>query len=140
MKDFPVHSNTRKADPYAVYELNEGGKSMLNEWFKGSGPKHDFWTVKQVSEKSAKRLYGKYINPIHVHILETFLHRIDVLHVCVYSIDDGCYNIFMEGANSAQRHEWLNTVREYIDSQPVLDGDELVAFCQSLGECEVQYD
>ena len=149
-------------DFYYIYDLNKHdiGK-YLNTWFKGNHfeGKHnkgesyvqrdEMWTVKKVDEQTSRHLYGRYYNPISINITcptgakFTKNEKGEDLYnmgAIIRSIDDSSYSIWFYNIPYNDLEDIRTQIMKWINTQPILNGDEFIKFCISMGANEEDVD
>jgi hypothetical protein len=106
----------------------------------------EVWTVKKVDEESATKLYGRYINPISISIRTPF-SRLKVtettkgeklydMKVQLHSVDDSQFGIswcYEDSKPLNELKELRENIMKWINSKPIINGQELLDYCVSLG-------
>lgn len=143
-------------DLYFVYKLDkkERGK-YLNTWFDGEVIfskegfllKDEVVTLKEVDEKTANHLYRRKYNPIFIFInrpyRRTKKEKDEVINKEFYqmkaeicSIDDSSYGIWWnewDGYTIDVLKEIRLELMKWINSKPIINGEEFFTKCINLG-------
>ena len=152
------------SDLYFTYNLkkDELGK-YLNTWFTGVVMKSkdgktyrdEMITLKKVDKETAQHLYDREFNPVSVDIMCPIGAKFkqdengDDLYTMkaqIHSIDDSSYGIWWDDYYNGTGHplEKLMQIREeimkWVNSKPVLNGEEFLDYCLSLGASEETKD
>lgn len=146
---------------YDIYDLDKKdlGK-YLNTWFPGKKDylkkttillSDEMWTVKKVDEWTAARLYWKYINPISVDIqcpvgakfeYDEDGNELFEMISRIHSIDDSSFSIWFHKKPLEELEKTRTKIMEWVNSQPIINGQEFLDACVSLGgdEKSINYD
>jgi hypothetical protein len=150
------------SDFYFTYGLkkDELGK-YLNTWFVGyQASKGDMIytdemiTLKKVDDETARHLYNRKYNPVSITIMcpsgakfkkdgnDNYLYE---MKAQIRSIDDSSYGIwwyYYENSELplSEMKDARNKLMEWVNSQPVLNGEEFLDMCVSLGASEGSKD
>lgn len=139
---------------YFLYDLNKHDRGKyLNTWFYSDqeGHKvshknkefiyyHGYTTFKQVDETTSQRKFNPvivFIMPDHSYPGCKLQYRNDELiysikaEIC--SIDDSSYGIWLNDKTFDELKELQTKVMEYVNENSVLNGDEFIKFCISIG-------
>lgn len=118
-------------DMYFTYKLpNPQESEWFNNWYVGGDPKRDDRiTLKEVDEESI--MYGKKFNPVRIGILDGYM-KYD-MKAQIHSIDDSQYGIWWNNQSYEMLSDIRNTLMEWIDSKPILNGEEFLNYCVFLG-------
>jgi len=147
------------SDLYSIYNLNkeEIGK-YLNTWYVGEllkSKKGDFIitdeivTVKKVNEHTSSCLYHKEYNPVTLRILcptgakfelDDNGYKLYQMKAQIHSIDDSSYGVWFENKPIEELRLIRIEIMKWLNSQKLLDGDEFINFCVSLGADEESID
>lgn len=152
MRKWPNYSSTHglkgrnDSDLYFTYNLpkKDIGK-YLNTWFEGETIMvkngviiHDERiTLKKVDEETANHLYRRDINPVSIWITQSKNGR--DMKAQIHSIDDSSYGIWW--IDSTEDLDSIRTtLMDWINKQPILNGEKFLDYCVSLGADEDQKD
>lgn len=159
-KEDNVHpSNYGRRDVYWLYSLAyDKVCEMIDEWFIGEVSKHEtkeityvdeIITVKVCDAETTNSLYRRPINPVTLRIMCPLgakfksNERDELLYnmkVHVHSIDDSSYGIWFNEI-PMKTMLWLREeVKKYLDSKEVINGEELLNYCESLGGVDKDYN
>lgn len=147
----------KATDLYFIYDLkkSELGK-YLNTWFKGITSKYrdEMITLKKVDKDTAMHLYNREYNPISINILcptgAKFKQNkngedLYEMKAQIHSIDDSSYGIWWSYYYGQEyTFQQLENIREqimkWINNFPIINGEEFLDFCVSLGAAEDSKD
>jgi|ERR1035437_52211 hypothetical protein len=141
--------------PYHIYNLNK--KQMgdyMNMWFldgqyyKGKPLNKDqYWTVKKVDKETAGRLYLRILNPVSIHIMPSYdamkkdkNTKLCVMKAQIHSIDDSSFGVWWHEGTTDILTPIRLKLMEWIDCMTILNGDEFIKICLSLGANEDTID
>ncbi len=144
------HSVKNCSDYYFVYDLNDSQiDTYLNKWFIGEITKHndklhidEIITLKKVNEKTSLYLYCELYNTLSIRIFcpigGKFIQNnigedLYEMKSTIHSIDDSQYGIWWNKVPINTLFEIRVKLMEWIDSKPILDGDDFINFCVELG-------
>lgn len=102
-------------------------KGLLNEWqtetTSNAFEDHTLWKVCDAKTTSAS--YGIPVNPVKIHV------DYQSGKTCVYinTIDDNTYYAVLNITN----HHTVQQIRDFVDSEYLLSGNNLMEFVKSLG-------
>lgn len=140
------------SDNYFVYHLSkdERGK-YLNTWFTGviNKSKDDKYTytdekitLKKCDEDTAHHLYGREYNTVTVKILcppgAKFTQNekkqdLYEMKAQIHSIDDSSYGIWWHKRPFSEMDEIRIKVMEWVNKFPIINGEEFLDYCVSIG-------
>jgi hypothetical protein len=148
------------SDYYFIYQLKKSELGdYLNTWFKGvhkdvikGGEKFiiidELITLKMVDKETACNLYNQYYNPVSINIhcpVGASFKKNDkgeylyTMKAKIHSIDDSQYGIWFNDTL-----ENLKSIRDslvsWINSSSILNGEEFLKFCLSVGGNEDTID
>lgn len=146
-------------DFYYIYDLDKKdiGK-YLNTWFSGNHIesknkkfiiRDEMWTVKKVDEHTALNLYNRYINPIEITIMcpsgAKFKQNengedLYEMKATIRSIDDSSYGIWFDNKTYSELEEIRFQIMKWINTKPIINGDEFIEYCVSVGGDESSID
>ena len=148
---------------------SEVGK-YLNTWFEGNiSTKGDLVyrdeviTLKKVDEETANRLYRRPLNPVSINILLSYNKlksmsdmnkklklkgkpllkedkNVQDMKAQIHSIDDSSYGIWWIGKSLEELKEIRIKLMEWVNKQPILNGEDFLDYCVELGADEDQRD
>jgi len=149
-EDAPAYRND--SDLYSVYELRkEDIGKFLNTWYVGEmlvSKKGDFIlvdeivTVKKVNEHTSGHLYNHDYNPITIRILCPTGAKFEInengdklyqMKSQIHSIDDSSYGVWFDKKPIEELKLIRIEIMKWLNTQKILDGDEFLNFCVSLG-------
>lgn len=156
-KDAPAYSND--SDLYSVYELNkEDIGKFLNTWYVGEimvSKKGEFIivdemiVVKKVNEHTSGHLYHKEYNPITLRImcptgakfkLNEKGEKLYQMKAQIHSIDDSSYGVWCDNKTLDELKLIRIETMKWLNIQKLVDGDEFLNFCVSVGANEDSID
>ena len=145
-------------NPYHTYYFTKRQRGdYFNMWFEGCSRKFknkvyevdEMWTLKKVDEKTANHLYLRKINPICIFIIRSYSQflldkntKLCDMKVHLYSIDDSSYSIWWIGKTKEELGKIRLDIMKWVDTQSILNGEELLQACLKLGanEEQINYD
>ena len=153
------HSYDDYTDFYFIYNLNKHdiGK-YLNTWFAGQHivsknkkfvATDEMWTVKKVDEDTAVNLYNRIYNPISIDIkcpVGAKFKQNDKgedlyeMKATIHSIDDSSFGIHFYNKTYEDFEEIRTQLMKWINSKPVINGDDFLKYCVSIGADETTID
>jgi len=137
-------------DFYFIYSLNKHdiGK-YLNTWFQGIHTEYkeyvtndEMWTVKKVDEDTSLHLYNRYYNPVELNITCPIGAKFtknekgqDLYNMSakILSIDDSSYSIYFQQKPYTELEEIRTNIMKWLNTQSILNGDEFLDYCISVG-------
>jgi hypothetical protein len=153
------------SDLYFTYNLkkDELGK-YLNTWFTGVVMKSktkdrktyrdEMITLKKVDKETAQHLYNREFNPVSVDIMcptgakfkqDENGNDLYIMKAQIHSIDDSSYGIWWDdhygtGYTIEELMEIREEIMKWVNSKPILNGEEFLDYCVSLGALEETKD
>lgn len=123
-------------------------------------------TLKKVDEETANRLYNKSLNPVSINILLSYNKiksiksisdmnkrlklkgkpllkedkNVQDMKAQIHSIDDSSYGIWWIGKSLEELREIRIKLMEWVNKQPILNGEDFLDYCIELGADEDQRD
>ena len=144
--------------PYHTYQLTRKQRgNYVNVWFPGEDlvlkksqkvarnnqfyyENDRFWTIKKVDKRTADHLYNREWNPISIFINRSYSEykkdkdtTLCDMKAQIHSIDDSSYGIWWIGRSKEDLEPIRLKIMEWIDSQPILNGDKFIEFCLLAG-------
>ena len=168
IKKFPTYGDTNRinsemyknnSDLYMIYDLNkEDIGKYLNTWYIGEILKYkkgdfiitdEIVTVKKVNENTSMCLYDREYNPVTITIMCLTGAKFELndkgeklyrMKAQIHSIDDSSYGVLFDKKSLKELKLIRIEIMKWLNSQKLLDGDEFIKFCVSLGADEESID
>jgi hypothetical protein len=115
----------------------------------------EVWTVKRVDDKTSQRLYNRDINPISIIIMapasskfiedEAFKRNeagetLYNMKCMIHSVDDSSFGIWFNGRPLSELEPVKHEMMKWVNSKPIINGDEFINKCIELGAEEDSID
>lgn len=134
---------------YFVYDLSKEDRGKwLNVWFqkevffyKGKQyPRNEYCILKEVDKESMNYLYGRKFNPISIFIIDSYKKiNPSAMKAMIHSIDDSSYGIwFDEPLEELERKRLL--IMKWISDRKIINGEEFLNYCESIGGEDKDYN
>jgi len=133
---------------YFVYTLTKKERGdYINVWFPGEDfidkrkkkhPRNEYWTLKKCDVETSYHLYNRVYNPISVRIINAFRYKQPLITpfdmvARIHSIDDSSYGIWFQDLELSVLEEKRLQIMKYVDSVKVINGEEFLKYCLTLG-------
>lgn len=141
---------------YESYEWNKKERgTWVNIWFRKPDfiaknkkvyPRNEYWTIKKVDKETANHLYLRIWNPVSLRIMNNyhFIKGLSIfpfwMKVQLHSIDDSSYGIWFEAHAIKILEDIRLEIMNWIDSKNLLNGEDLLNFCEKLGGKDKDYN
>lgn len=107
------------------------------------------WITKKVDEETSSHLYNEIYNPISLTIMcptgarfkqNTNGEDLYQMKAQIYSIDDSSYGIWFYEVPYNELEEIRTNIMKWINTKPIINGDEFLQYCVSVGGDESSID